>query len=74
MKYAIDRIIEGVAVLEDISSGDIIEVGIKKLPSGVREGSIVIFENGVYILDMMEEISRKESIRERLEKLKNLKK
>lgn len=74
MKYAVDRIVEDIAVLENIYNGVIVEVSVKKLPKGVHEGSIVVLDNEKYILDEKEENKRRESLRNRLEKLKNLKK
>lgn len=74
MKYAVDRIIENIVVLEDISTGKIIEKRKEELPENIHEGSIVVFNDNMYCIDEVEEISRKESLRERLERLKNLKK
>lgn len=73
MKYAVDRIVEDIVVLENIESGEILEVNKKELPD-VYEGSIVVKENDQFTLDLVEEESRRESIRERLERLKKLKK
>ena len=74
MKYAVDRIIEQIAVLENIETEDIVEVRLSELPKDVREGSVVISDGDVYALDLNEENDRRESIRERLERLKKLKK
>lgn len=74
MKYAIDRIIEDIVVLENISTGEIIEKNIKELPKGIHEGSIILSKDNEFIIDENEELLRKKSLRERLERLKNLKK
>lgn len=74
MKYAVDRIVEDIAVLENISTGEIIEMNVKELPKNIHEGSIVINKDNGFIIDEDLELLRKESLRERLERLKNLKK
>lgn len=74
MKYSVDRIIEGIAVLEDLQSNGIIEVELKNLPNGIHEGSIIVFKDGNYELELEEEKNRRESLRDRLDRLKRLKK
>lgn len=70
MKYAVDRIIEDIVVLEDLENGNILEVNIKKLPDGVHEGSIIIYKDDNYTLDTKLEENRRTSLRDRLNKLK----
>lgn len=54
MKYTVDRIHGDRAVLE--SDGEEMRtVPVSLLPEGIREGSRVTEENGVYTLDMTEE-------------------
>ena len=36
MKYAVDRIEENIVVLENISSGEIVNEDIKKLPKNIK--------------------------------------
>lgn len=74
MKYAVDRIEENIVVLENISSGEIVNEDIKKLPKNIKEGNILIKENDKYTLDLDTEKKRREDFRSRLERLKNLKK
>lgn len=74
MKYAVDKIIEDIVVLENIESGEIIEINKKKLPDEIHEGSIVIVNDEKYELDVDEENTRRESLRARLDRLKNLNK
>lgn len=75
MKYAVDRIEDDICILENIESGEIIEVTKKELPGEVCEGNIINYckELG-YTLDKRTENGRKESLRERMERLKNLNK
>lgn len=74
MKYSVDRIIEGIAVLEDLQSNGIIEVELKNLPNDIHEGSILVFKDGYYQIEIEEEKNRRDSLRERLDRLKKLKK
>lgn len=74
MKYAVDRIEENIVVLENISSGEIVNEDIKKLPKNIKEGNILTRENDKYTLDLDTEKKRREDFRSRLERLKNLKK
>lgn len=74
MKYAVDKIEDDIVVLENVDNNEIIEVEIKKLPSGIHEGSVVLYENNQYSLDEATEANKKECLRERLERLKKLKK
>ena len=70
MKYAVDRIIEDIVVLENIKAGEILEVNVKKLPKDIHEGSILVKDNDNFIVDLDTENERRESLRERLERLK----
>ena len=74
MKYAVDRIEGNIVVLENISSGEIVNEDIKKLPKNIKEGNILTRENDKYTLDLDTEKKRREDFRSRLERLKNLKK
>lgn len=70
MKYAIDRIVEEIAVLENIKTGEIIEVNVKVLPKEIHEGSILVKDNDEFTIDLETEEVRRNSLRERLERLK----
>lgn len=74
MKYAVDRIEDDIVVLENITSGDIINENIKKLPKNIKEGTILIKKDNEYSLDLNTEKERRDDFRSRLERLKNLKK
>lgn len=58
MRYVVDRIEEGIAVLENESS-EHINVCLSDLPSGVRDGSILMLKDGHYELDMSAEEKRR---------------
>ena len=51
MKLIVDRIVEGIAVLEkdDLSH---IEVSVYFLPKNVKEGNVLVFDGSTYIFDV----------------------
>ena len=61
MKLTVDRITEGIAVLEkeDMSH---IEVSLNLLPGGVKEGSVLCFDGETYRLDTEAENAAREII------------
>ena len=74
MKYAVDRIEEKLVVLEDINTKEKKEVEINILPENIQDGSIIKYENGIYSIDNQEYEERLSRIREKMERLKRLKK
>lgn len=70
----VDRIVNGIAVIED---GDkMIELPISVLPDGVKEGSFIIYCDGKYIFDKNAEENAKKRLKNielRLIKKNNLK-
>ena len=74
MKYSVDRIEDNIVVLENVSNGEIIEKNKIELPDDIHEGSILNFVDDKFVVDVEAEVDRRESLRERLERLKNLKK
>ena len=71
MKWAGDRIIDDIVVLENIKTLEIREVNILLLPSSIHEGSILSLENDCYVLDNNEELRRRQLIEERFKRLVN---
>ena len=69
-KYSVDRIEDNIVVLENISTGEIIEINIDSIDFDVVEGNILVCNDGVFSLDKKEEDIRRSSLRERLERLK----
>ena len=67
MKYAVDSIVDDIALLENIKTKEKKWVNINLLPSVIHEGSI-LDEN--YNILINEEIDRERKIKERFERLK----
>lgn len=63
MFLSVDRIENGFAVCEkeDLST---VLIELSKLPNGTKEGSVLLFENGEYSIDLGEEKRRKRHILE----------
>lgn len=72
MKYAVDRIENNIVVLENIDTCEIIEIDKNNLPENIHEGSIIVNDNNKYIIDEITEEEKRQSLRNRLDKLKNL--
>lgn len=70
-KYSVDRIEENIIVLENIENKEIIEISKSELDFEVVDGNILKLVDGKFVLDQELEVSRKESLRERLNRLKN---
>lgn len=70
-KYSVDRIEEDIIVLENIENKEIIEISKSELDFEVVDGNILKLVDGKFVLDQELEVSRKESLRERLNRLKN---
>ena len=69
MTYVIDRIEDGIAVLECMETNEIIELPRKELPKGCREGLMLTKDGDSYTIDHEATKKRKENMQSRLEKL-----
>lgn len=61
MTYIVDRIEEGFAVLQD-EQEQIHTIPLTELPSPVRQGDVLLFENSAYTVDVEETRARRERI------------
>lgn len=71
MKYAIDRIEGNIAVCQNLETKEIIEINISLLPKEIKDGTILIYENESYKLDLTAEEKRRQAILEKFNRLKN---
>ena len=71
MIYIVDRIENNIAVLENKDTNKIINIDIKLLPTNLKEGNVLRYENNTYILDNDEEDKRRQLLLEKFNKLKN---
>lgn len=70
MKYSVDRIENDIAVLEDITTKEKIELNINYLPKKIKEGTILEKKEDSFIIDEEEENVRRKRIMEKFNKLK----
>lgn len=61
MKYIVDRIEGNLAVCE-AENTDMAVISLADLPVGTHEGSVIVFKNGTYTLDVGEEQERRKRI------------
>lgn len=73
-RYTVDEIIDDVVRLQDMETEEIFDEDKYLLPKDIHDGSILIYDIDGYKLDLELEKEKKESLRERLERLKALKK
>ena len=70
MKFAIDRIENNIAILENLKTKEKKEISIQLLPSDIKKGMIIIKNNNKYYIDKDEEIKRRKRIITMFNKLK----
>ena len=70
MKYAVDSIVDDIAVIEEIETGDKKEVSLEILPEEIQEGNILAYRDGEYYIDKQYEAVRRQSLEEKMEELK----
>lgn len=70
MKYSVDRIENDIAVLEDVTTKEKIELNINYLPKKIKEGTILEKKDDSFIIDEEEENVRRKRIVEKFNKLK----
>ena len=69
MKFTVDRIGEGKAVLES-ETGERLVIDASLLPDGTREGSCLTQTDGVFLRDTPRETQRRKQIRKKLTRVK----
>ena len=69
-KYAVDRIVDEIAVIENIETREIKEVNLELLPEEIQEGNILIYQDNEYFIDRQYEATRRKTLEEKLEELK----
>lgn len=70
MKYAVDKIENNIAVLENIISGEIVNEDLKNLPKDLKEKDILIYKDGTYVLNNKEKLNRILMLKEKMARLK----
>ena len=71
MKWAVDRIIDNIAVIENINTLKKKEIDITTLPFSIYEGTILKYIDNTFELDETEEERRRRIILDKFNKLRN---
>lgn len=66
--FIVDRIEEGIAVIYD-NENNILNIKSSEINGNVRDGAVLINENGIWIVDEEKTIERENTMRERLHRL-----
>ena len=69
MKYAVDSIVDDIAVLEELETKEKKEVSLEMLPEEIQEGNILIYQDNEYYINREYEATRRETLEEKLERL-----
>ena len=69
MSFVVDRIQDGIAVLECQATGQTVEVPKSGLPKTVREGHVLVKDGDSYAIDRAATQQRRDNIKARLEKI-----
>lgn len=70
MKFAVDKIDNGVVLLENIKDNSKVEVSLDKLPFDVKETDILVYKNNKYEKDDNEKEERLRLIEGKMNKLR----
>lgn len=73
MNYAVDRIVNGIVVLQNLDNGLMFEIEKEELDFDVVDGDILTFKDGKYIKNNAEKQNRIDIIKEKLNKAKGIK-
>jgi len=69
MNYIIDRIEDGIAVLECPETCEIIKLPKSELPKTAREGHVIVRDRDIYTIDRDATQKRRDDLKRRLEKI-----
>ena len=73
MKYSVDKIEENIVTLESLDTKEKKEVLLEVLPSNIKEGTIITYENEIYKIDEILEHQRRTSIKNKFDMLRKRK-
>lgn len=64
--YYIDKIENNFAICENLKTKEYLDIDLQKLPKEIKQGDVIVLENGKYIIDNIETIKRKNQLASRL--------
>ena len=69
-KYIVDEIIDDMVIAERQSDGQIVFLNLNEIPKEVHDGSVLLYDDTGYHLDIDDEALLRKKLRDRLERLK----
>ena len=69
MTYVVDKIENGLAVLESLTTYGYLRISAEALPKNVREGHVLIQDGATFTIDRDATKKRREGLKERLRKI-----
>lgn len=69
LTFSIDRFEENFAVCENRITGEFVNIPKNELPENCTKGSVLIFKNGKYVLDLESTKSEQEQIKNTVDSL-----
>lgn len=69
MRYVVDRVVDDIVVLENMSNRDVIEVSATDVPENIKDGNVLIKQDNKFILDKEAEKERRKNMRDKFNKL-----
>ena len=73
MKYVVDKIEGNITIIESLDTKEKKEVLLEVLPSNIKEGIILTYENNIFTKDEVLEQQRRTSIQNKFDKLRKRK-
>ena len=73
MKYVVDKIEGNITIIESLDTKEKKEVLLEVLPSNIKEGTILTYENNIFTKDEVLEQQRRTSIQNKFDKLRKRK-
>jgi len=67
--YAVDRIENDIAVCECMESGERLNIDVSALPSGAKEGDVLMRDGDGFVIDKIQTEDRRERLSNRLNRL-----
>lgn len=67
----IDRIEGGYAICENRQTKEMIDINLQDLPQGIKEGTVLKWNNGKYEIDIEEQNNIEDRIKQKMDKLWN---
>lgn len=72
MNYVVDRVVNGIAICQNIKNRLMFEIDINELDFKVHDGDVISFKNGKYYLNKKLKKEREKTILDKFNKVKNI--